>query len=86
MFSSLKDMFGTNALTKLSYLSIRKQLKNFKLMFDASEYGGAPLLGLSKPVIKAHGNSKAYDIKNAIKQAAKYYELNVIGKISESFQ
>lgn len=86
MFSSLKDMFSANVLTKLSYLSMKKQLKKFRMMFDASEYGGAPLLGLSKPVIKAHGNSKAYDIKNAIKQAKKYYELDVIGRMTESLQ
>jgi very-short-patch-repair endonuclease len=52
---------------------MKKQLKEFKMMFDASEYGGAPLLGLSKPVIKAHGSSKAYDIQSAVKQAKKYY-------------
>ena len=82
MFSSLKDMFTKNLITKLSYMSMKKQLKEFKMMFDASEYGGAPLLGLSKPVIKAHGSSKARDIKSAIRQASRYHSLNVIEKIS----
>lgn len=86
MFSSLKEMFTKNLITKLSYMSMKKQLKKFKMMFDASEYGGAPLLGLSKPVIKAHGSSKAKDIKSAIKQASRYYSLNVIEKISDSLQ
>lgn len=86
MFSSLKEMFTKNLITKLSYMSMKKQLKEFKMMFDASEYGGAPLLGLSKPVIKAHGSSKARDIKNAIKQANRYAGLNVIEKISASLQ
>lgn len=84
MFSSLKEMFTKNLITKLSYMSMKKQLKEFKMMFDASEYGGAPLLGLSKPVIKAHGSSKAYDIKNAIRQANRYSSLNIIEKISNS--
>ncbi len=86
MFSSLKEMFTKNLITKLSYMSMKKQLKEFKMMFDASEYGGAPLLGLSKPVIKAHGSSKAYDIRSAIKQASRYSSLNVIEKISASLQ
>ena len=64
---------------------LKRKNENIKKMFDASEYGGAPLLGLSKPVIKAHGCSKADDIKNAIKQAAKYYESDVIGKMTELF-
>ena len=84
MFSSLKEMFTKNLITKLSYMSMKKQLKEFKMMFDASEYGGAPLLGLSKPVIKAHGSSKAYDIKNAIRQANRYSSLNIIEKVSNS--
>lgn len=82
MFSSLKDMFTSNLLTKLSYTTMKGQLKEFKMMFDASEYGGAPFLGLSKPVFKAHGSSKAYDFYNAIKQAKRCCELDVIGTIS----
>jgi glycerol-3-phosphate acyltransferase PlsX len=85
MFSALKDIFTTNVITKISYLSMKKQLKEFKMMFDASEYGGAPLLGLSKPVIKAHGSSKAYDIQSAVKQAKKYYNQQIIEKISNLF-
>ncbi len=82
MFSSLKDMFTTNLLTKLAFSCMKKQLKQFKKMFDASEYGGAPLLGLNKPVIKAHGSSKEKDIKNAVKQAIRYCELNVVEKMT----
>ena len=84
MFSSLKEMFTKNLITKLSYISMKKQLKEFKKMFDASEYGGAPLLGLSKPVIKAHGSSKSRDIKSAIRQANRYANLNIIEKVSHS--
>ncbi len=84
MFRSLKDMFTTNLITKASYMCIKKQLKDFRMMFDASEYGGAPLLGLNKPVIKAHGSSKEKDIRNAVKQAVKFYEHNVIEKMTEN--
>jgi glycerol-3-phosphate acyltransferase PlsX len=53
-------------------------------MMDSSEVGGAPLLGVRKPVIKAHGSSKAADIRSAIKQADRYSKLNIIEKISNS--
>lgn len=84
MFSSLKDMFTDNLLTKFSYLCMKKNLKKFKVKFDASEYGGAPLLGLNKPVIKAHGSSKEKDIRSAVKQAIKYCQLNVAEKMAEN--
>ena len=51
--------------------------------FDSSEYGGAPFLGISKPVIKAHGSADAKTIKNAIRAAAVYAETNVISDIIE---
>ena len=46
-----------------------KKVKGFKKSMDYTEYGGAPLLGLSKPVIKAHGSSDAKAIFHAIRQA-----------------
>ena len=48
-----------------------------KTSFDPSEYGGAPLLGLSKPVIKAHGGSNAKAFKNAIRKAADFTSAGV---------
>ena len=57
---------------------------SLKSMMDSSEVGGAPLLGVSKPVIKAHGSSDAKAIKNAIKQAIIFTKKNVINTISEN--
>ena len=82
VFSALKDMFTQNAMTKLFFVAMKKQLKGFKKTFDASEYGGAPLLGLQKPVIKAHGSSDARAITNAINQAAKFVKTGVIDEIA----
>ncbi len=79
-FSKLKGMFLKNILSKLSYLLMKKQLYGLKNEFDASTYGGAPLIGLKKPVIKAHGNSDAKAIYNAVKQAVKFAESGAIGK------
>ncbi len=84
--ASLKQMYSKNMITKLSILPVKKSMKDINKMFDSSEFGGAPLLGLSKPVIKAHGSSKAIDIKNAIIQASKYYESGIIEKIEKNLE
>ena len=83
---SLNDIFRSNVFTKLSYLiTFKEEISKFRTKLDASEYGGAPLLGLSKPVIKAHGSSKAKEIKNAIRQAIEYTNSNIIKEVSKVF-
>ena len=52
-------------------------------MLDTSENGGAPFLGLTKPVIKTHGNSDSEAVKNAIGKAIAYAETGVIDEIAE---
>ncbi len=81
--TTLKSMYTENAATKMSFLVMRPQLQRFKEKFDASEYGGAPLLGISRPVIKAHGSSDAVAICNAIRQAESFVGTGVIAAISE---
>lgn len=78
----LKDMFTTNLRTKASYLLMKDQMGGFKAKMSTSTYGGAPLLGISRPVIKAHGNSDAIAIKNAVRQAMTYVKTGVIDEIS----
>ena len=84
LFSNIKDMFYKNTLTKLSALGVKSGLSDLKKKFDYNELGGAPLLGISKPVIKAHGSSKEKAFKNAIRQAIQYTEGDVIGTIIEN--
>ncbi len=78
----LKGIFMTNALTKLAYLLVKPHMRGLKKMMDTSETGGAPLLGVQKPVIKAHGNSKAPAVKNAIRVAAEFSRSGVIEGIA----
>ncbi len=78
----IKGVFTTNLRTKISYLLAQKEMKGLKKFTDYSEVGGAPLLGVKKPVIKAHGGSNAKAIKNAIRQAKLCIENDVINKIS----
>ena len=73
MLSTLKEILTSNFLMKLSAVSLKGKLEDLSHDFDASEYGGAPLLGIAKPVIKAHGSSDANAIKNAIFQAIAFH-------------
>jgi glycerol-3-phosphate acyltransferase PlsX len=80
----LKGMFYKNALTKISALIVKKGLRAFKKTIDYTETGGSPLLGLQKPVIKAHGSSNAKAMKNAIRQAKNFAAGGVIPTIAEN--
>lgn len=82
MLGIMKDMFMSNALTKVAYHSIRGKVLTLKHRFNASEYGGAPLLGVAQPVIKAHGSSDAFAIKNAIYQAIRFAECGLNREIA----
>lgn len=81
---TLKDMLMKGVLSKLAALLIYGKVKDFKKKMDYSEYGGAPLLGTSKPVIKAHGSSDAKAFYNAIRQAKNVVETHVIEEVSNA--
>ncbi|HEY8361585.1 MAG TPA: phosphate acyltransferase PlsX [Tissierellaceae bacterium] len=84
IFSLLKEELMKNFKTKFGAAILKPEFKNIKNRFDYREYGGAPLLGLKKPVVKAHGSSDAYAIKNGIKQLVKFVENDVIKIIQEN--
>ncbi len=83
MANNIKGIFKENLITKIGALFVLKQINAFKKKFDYKEYGGAPLLGISKPVIKAHGSSDAKAFKNAIRQAINFNESGMIDVISQ---
>lgn len=82
LFSLIKEVFYKSLPNKLAALVVKKDLSKVKRLMDSSEVGGAPLLGVRKTVIKAHGSSNAKAVKNAIGQAVKFTETGVIEKIS----
>ncbi len=82
--NELKGIFMESASSKLGYLFVKNGVANFKSKMDYKEYGGAPLMGISRPVIKAHGSSDARAFKNAIRQAKEYTERGVIAQIESS--
>lgn len=82
LMGNIKRLFYKNFLTKLAGAIVKPQLGAFKAKMSVDEYGGAPLLGVAAPVIKAHGNSKAYAFKNAIRVAAGMAEAGVVDKLA----
>ncbi len=77
----MKGVFYATPVTKLAALAVKKPVSEMKKDFDVSEHGGSPILGLRKPVIKAHGSSDAHAFKNAIRQAIRFAESNAIADI-----
>lgn len=75
--NELKSMFKASLKTKIAALLMMDKINGFKKKMDYKEHGGAPLLGASLPVIKAHGSSDARAFKNAIRQAKEYVEKHV---------
>ena len=72
-----------NLKSKIGALLAKPALKETMKAFDASQYGGAPLLGLKGLVVKTHGSSKANEIKNSILQCITFTEQKINEKIRE---
>lgn len=86
LMQGIKGAFYKNTLSKLSYLGVRSGINDMKAQFDYKEYGGAVMLGVKKPVIKAHGSADARCFKNAIKQAVMFLKTDLINKIEKELQ
>ena len=80
----IKKMFLKSLKTKLAAVLMADSLKEIKKIMSADEVGGTALLGISRPVIKAHGSSDAYAIQNAIRQAKQYISAGIIESIAEN--
>ena len=84
MLGALKRVFYANLKTKLGALMVKSKLSGMKKQFDTREFGGAPILGIAKPVIKAHGSSDAKAFKNAIRQALAAAESGLCDEIAQA--
>lgn len=80
----VKGIFKKNIITKIGALFVMVGIKEFKKTMDYREYGGAPLLGCKKPVIKGHGSSDAKAAFNAIRQAKLFVSTGVIKEIEDN--
>lgn len=84
MLSMVKKGLMSDLRSKIGALLIKPALKKTLKSFDASQYGGAPLLGLNGLVVKTHGSSKANEIRNSVIQCISFKEQDINGKIRES--
>ncbi len=80
----IKKMFLKSLKTKIAAVLVKDELKEFKKLMSADEVGGTALIGISKPVVKAHGSSDAYAIRNAIRQAMDFSKSGIIEDIVEN--
>ena len=78
----IKGVFMKNILTKLAALAVKGGVKELKKLMSSDEVGGTALLGISKPVIKAHGSSGDYAIKNAVRQAMQVAQSGIVDNIA----
>jgi glycerol-3-phosphate acyltransferase PlsX len=81
LLKELKKVFLSSAKTKVAAALVKGDLADMKKLLDPSEVGGTPFLGISKPVIKAHGSSDARAICNAVLRAKEYAESGFIADI-----
>lgn len=79
--SALKGMFKKNLLTKLAALAVMPGLRDFKAQLDPNKVGGTAFIGISKPVVKAHGASNAEAIENAVGQAKQFAQSGLVADI-----
>ena len=84
MSGELKKMLTKSAKTKLAYLLLKDGLADFKKMLDPNEVGGTALLGISRPVVKAHGSSNAAAFCNAVRQTIAVAESGIIADITQN--
>lgn len=84
LFGELKDTVKSSFKAKLGGLLLKKSLKEIKNKYDYQKLGGAPLLGVSKIVLKCHGNSKADSIAKTIEQAYQLGKNRLIQKVTEA--
>ena len=81
LLKELKKMVLSSTKTKLAAAMVKSDMADMKKLLDPSEIGGTPFLGISRPVIKAHGSSDARAICNAVLRAKEYAESGFIADI-----
>lgn len=86
LISKIKGGMMSTLRSKIGALLVKPALKETLKTFDASEYGGAPLLGLNGLVVKTHGSSTAKEVKNSILQCVQFHEQKINEKIQEGLK
>lgn len=83
LVKQIKDGLMSTTISKIGAALAKPALKKTLKALDASEYGGAPMLGLNGLVVKTHGSSSSTEVKNSIIQCALFKEQNINEKIKK---
>ncbi len=86
MMGALKGVFYKSTVNKLAAAVLKGDLKEMKKSMDVNEVGGTALIGISKPVVKAHGSSNAASIFAAVRQAIAFADSGLIGDINANIE
>ena len=86
LIQEIKKAMLSSTRGKMGALLAKPSLKNVVRKFDSSEYGGAPLLGLHRLVVKAHGSSNHKEVCNAILQCETFARQQISEKIKTCIQ
>ena len=86
LIGMIKEGLMSSVRSKIGALLVKPALKKTLSSFDATQYGGAPLLGLKGPVVKTHGNATELEVKNSLIQCITFNEQNISNKIKDSFK
>lgn len=86
MFGLMKVDMMSSLRGKIGALLVKPSLKKFKGRLDSEKHGGAPLLGVNGAMVKAHGNSTGTAIMNAVRQARKMVEGDVVSRIQKGVE
>ena len=86
LMKNIKGMLTASLKNKLCALAMKKDLKGLKKMLDVNEVGGTPFLGITRPVIKAHGSSDARAIRSAVLQAIRFVEADITSEIENNVE
>lgn len=86
LMKKFKEVFTKNLKNKLAASLVLKDMKQLKEYMDYNNYGAAPIIGVSKPVLKTHGSAKSDTFVSAIKSVIDYTERDVIGEIQRELE
>ena len=81
LFTMIKEELMASLGTKIGAMLAKPAFRKVKRRMDYNAVGGAPLLGVNGAVVKAHGSSGGEAIENALRQARRMLEGDVVGKI-----
>jgi glycerol-3-phosphate acyltransferase PlsX len=82
LMKNLKSALMSSLRTKIGAMLVLPAMRGLKKKLSASEHGGAVLLGVNRPVVKAHGNANAKAIASAVRVAAEFAESGVVEEIA----